>query len=75
MTRPIQTKPVPYCPDCGTQMSLRRPKEHQAWEPFWGCSQYPECKGSRNIGENGKPESDVPDELRNYSKWNTPWDD
>jgi ssDNA-binding Zn-finger/Zn-ribbon topoisomerase 1 len=57
MPAAIQTKPVPYCPneDCGAQMVLRRPRQYQDWEPFWGCSQYPECKGARDIGEDGKP--------------------
>jgi len=54
----IQTYPEPYCPECGAKMVLRRPKSHQSWEPFWGCSQYPECRGSRNIGEDGLPEDD-----------------
>jgi len=39
-------------------MRLRRPKQGQTYKPFWGCSQYPDCKGTRNIGEDGKPESD-----------------
>jgi ssDNA-binding Zn-finger/Zn-ribbon topoisomerase 1 len=56
--RGIQTKPEPYCPLCGAKMALRRPKKHQEWQPFWGCSQYPECTGARNIGEDGKPEID-----------------
>jgi len=57
--RPIRTKPVPYCPDCGAQMELKRPGPHAAWEPFWGCSQYRAgCRGTRNIGADGLPESD-----------------
>jgi ssDNA-binding Zn-finger/Zn-ribbon topoisomerase 1 len=54
----IQTKPVPYCPECGARMSLRRPKPDQSWEPFWGCSTFPECRGTRNIMSDGKPETD-----------------
>jgi ssDNA-binding Zn-finger/Zn-ribbon topoisomerase 1 len=54
----IQIKPEPYCPICGGRMKLRRPKPGQTYKPFWGCSQYPDCKGTRNIGEDGKPESD-----------------
>jgi len=72
MTRGIQTLPVPYCPDCGAPMVLRRPKPHQDWEPFWGCSLHFKdgCSGSRNIGEDGKPEDDyidiVDSEQRDY---------
>jgi ssDNA-binding Zn-finger/Zn-ribbon topoisomerase 1 len=54
----IRTEPKPYCPDCGAQMRLRRPRTGQNWKAFWGCSQYPECRGIRNIDENGDPESD-----------------
>lgn len=59
MSKIIKTHPVPYCPQCGAQMKLRRPKKHQSWEPFWGCSEYPECQGKRNIDpETGEAESD-----------------
>lgn len=60
MTRdfPIRTKPVPECPDCGGRMILRRPKLGASWDPFWGCSEYPNCHGSRNIGHDGLPEED-----------------
>ncbi len=39
---------APVCPDCGKPMRLRKAKtgEH-AGEPFWGCSGYPECRGTR----------------------------
>ena len=58
MATGIQTKPVPHCPICGGRMKLRRPKPQQDWETFWGCQDFPDCKGSRNIGEDGKPEED-----------------
>ena len=57
-TAGIQTKPEPHCPICGARMKLRRPKRHQNWDAFWGCQEFPDCTGSRNIGENGKPEED-----------------
>jgi DNA topoisomerase-3 len=52
----IQTEPKPYCPECGAQMVLRRPRPNQDWEPFWGCSEYPDCKGTIRIDSEGKPE-------------------
>lgn len=58
MPRGIRIQPVPHCPDCGAQMVLRRPRPSQDWKPFWGCSQYDACKGSRNIREDGTPEDD-----------------
>jgi len=51
MTSYIRTKPEPYCPACGAKMVLRRPKSHQNFDVFWGCSQYPDCKGSREVAE------------------------
>ncbi len=59
MTRGIRTKPEPYCPVCGARMALRKPKPHKwQFDPFWGCAQYPDCRGTRNIKEDGTPESD-----------------
>jgi ssDNA-binding Zn-finger/Zn-ribbon topoisomerase 1 len=58
MNKPIKTKPEPYCPDCGGRMKLRKPGPGAAWDPFWGCSNYPGCKGSRDILPNGEPEFD-----------------
>lgn len=51
----IQTKPEPYCPECGARMVLRRPPQGKNWRPFWGCNQYPDCHGTRQIGSDGKP--------------------
>ena len=46
----ITTQPRPYCPECGAQMYLRLPRPGgKLFDPFWGCSLYPECRGSRNI--------------------------
>jgi len=58
MARGIQTKPEPYCPECGACMVLKRPRKGQEWEPFWGCDRYPNCRGTRQIREDGKPEED-----------------
>lgn len=62
MAQMIRTKPIPSCPECGSVMVLRQPKEGQDWEAFWGCSKYPRCKGTRQIDENGLPETDFLDE-------------
>ena len=47
----IRTKPEPFCPECGAKMALRRPKPSQSFDPFWGCSQYPDCRGTRSVTE------------------------
>lgn len=57
----IRTSPVPCCPDCGAQMKLRtpRPEALRQFDPFWGCSQYPDCQGTREICQDcGKPDDD-----------------
>ena len=54
----IRTKPEPSCPECGARMVLRRPKLNQNWKPFWGCGQWPDCNGKRNIGDDGLPDMD-----------------
>ena len=58
----IRTKPIPRCPDCGGWMVLRTPKSDQEWPPFWGCSRFPNCKGTLQIQSDGTPETDFIDE-------------
>lgn len=37
---------VPNCPECGAPMMLRMAKKGaNAGNQFWGCSQYPRCRG------------------------------
>ncbi len=70
-TQMIKTKPVPECDKCGGMMVLRRPREDQTWDAFWGCCIYPECRNSYNIDQNGKPEIDSIDPLE-HLKMRTP---
>jgi four helix bundle suffix protein len=40
----------PNCPNCGKPMVLRTARKGQkAGQPFWGCSGYPDCKGTRMV--------------------------
>jgi restriction system protein len=41
--------PVPECPLCGKPMRRRS----SAKGPFWGCGAFPDCKGTRPIGQEG----------------------
>jgi four helix bundle suffix protein len=42
-----QSDPVPHCPRCGKLMALRTAKTGQhAGRQFWGCTAYPDCKGT-----------------------------
>ena len=68
MHRSIITKPPPFCDDCGVAMTLRRPRLNQHWEPFWGCSNYPECTFTLDIGDDGKPIRDLDDPIE-HLKW------
>ncbi len=45
---------MPDCPDCGEPLVSRRGKFGQ----FWGCSQFPECKGAfSGVGTPGNAET------------------
>jgi four helix bundle suffix protein len=41
----------PACPLCGKPMRRRRSKQGD----FWGCTAYPNCRGSRDIGVTAPP--------------------
>ena len=42
-----QTDPLPKCPQCGALMALRTAKSGKnAGSQFWGCTKYPDCKGT-----------------------------
>lgn len=40
---------VPQCPKCGAPMSLKKPKPEQHWDEFYGCTRYPDCKGTISV--------------------------
>lgn len=40
----------PECPKCGAETRLRRTR--QGNKPFWGCSEYPACRGIVDYREN-----------------------
>lgn len=63
MQQHIRTIPIPKCPDCEEEMVLRTRKADSV--KFWGCSTFPECRGTRNIKPDGTPEED--DEL--FDDW------
>ena len=44
------TQNAPFCPDCGKPMLRRmQNKGQQQGREFWGCSDYPRCRGIRPI--------------------------
>lgn len=45
---------APACPDCGKPMRRRTARKGpHAGEPFWSCSGYPECRGTRPVADPG----------------------
>ena len=45
---PVQAdSAAPSCPRCSQEMVLRQNKKTQ--EEFWGCSDYPKCRGTRKV--------------------------
>ena len=43
---------APRCPVCGSTMVLRTAKRGaRAGKKFWGCSEYPYCRGIINVGQ------------------------
>jgi restriction system protein len=46
-SNPSDLSKIPQCPQCGGQMALRTAKTGKnAGQQFWGCTQYPDCKGT-----------------------------
>ena len=44
----VMTTGAPFCPECQSRMVKRKAKRGaKAGNAFWGCSQYPACKGTR----------------------------
>lgn len=41
-------EPAPACPECGNPMRLRKPRS--GGKTFWGCSNFPACRGTREAG-------------------------
>lgn len=36
----------PWCPNCGSEMVKRIPREGQSFESFYGCRSFPRCDGA-----------------------------
>ena len=51
----VPAGPAPSCPKCGKPMRLRTAKNGpHAGESFWGCVDFPDCFGRRDIGPDGE---------------------
>ena len=50
--RAAKNPAAPVCPLCGKAMHQRTAKKGpKAGQPFWGCTGYPECKGTRKMSD------------------------
>ena len=59
--RPSKAAPGPTCPRCGKPMLRRTARQGpRAGQPFWGCSAYPDCTGTRPLATNQPAPSDTP---------------
>lgn len=48
--RPDPADSIPKCPQCGKAMALRTAKAGKhSGRQFWGCTGYPECRGSAEV--------------------------
>ncbi|MRR50334.1 MAG: hypothetical protein EG825_05380 [Rhodocyclaceae bacterium] len=44
----MENASIPGCPACGSPMVKRIAKKGaNGGEPFWGCTQYPRCRGTK----------------------------
>ena len=52
---PTPAAPSPACPLCGKPMVLRTARKGaQTGSQFWGCTGYPECRGTRPLDESAE---------------------
>jgi restriction system protein len=48
--KPKSASSTPACPVCSSPMVMRSAKKgSNAGSAFWGCSNYPRCKGTRAV--------------------------
>ena len=51
---------MPNCPKCGSRMVLRTVRQGgRAGKQFYGCSKFPSCRGTQNVGSS-RPKSSKP---------------
>lgn len=52
---PTPVAPSPACPLCGKPMARRTARKGaQAGSQFWGCTGYPECRGTQRLAESAR---------------------
>lgn len=69
------------CPDCGSKMAQRRNK--QSGHIFYGCTKYPECRGTRDESglskaekaDQNQKEKPAQQESYSFTKNREPWNE
>ncbi len=64
-------KEIKECPECNKPLSLRKPMSGQAWNAFYGCTGYPNCKYSEKYSD---PNGSKLKELKFVKKVSTDFD-
>ena len=60
---------TPACPRCGKPMIQRTARQGtHAGQSFWGCTAYPDCKGTRPIQSDQSERSDLADHRKGGAK-------
>jgi DNA topoisomerase-1 len=59
-TRQENSKTEYTCPKCDKELV----RKHSRWGPFYGCSNYPECKYTAQLGKDGEPVEKVKKEKK-----------
>ena len=48
--QPTAEESIPMCPNCARPMVMRRARSARgAGQDFWGCSAFPQCRGTRSL--------------------------
>src|SRR5438045_1448817 len=56
--RPVGALPQPACPACGAPTVRRTARSGpRAGLDFWGCVNFPDCRGTREVGATGAPDA------------------
>ena len=71
--KPRETRPVaktPECPNCGQQTILRYQKQGpNPGQPFWGCSRFPNCRGTLPLYPDPSRYPQFQDKERDETDW------
>jgi predicted RNA-binding Zn-ribbon protein involved in translation (DUF1610 family) len=55
--KPVDESVTYKCPECSSEMILRTNRE--SGNKFWGCTKYPQCRGTRDSSGLSKAERNV----------------